>query len=86
MFINKTNDGRNNICGKKIYRLRKNIKISQILYILNIYDENSEKTLENKIIAKDLVNNIKGKNPIFKYNVGLKKINNMKLTKEKNNR
>ena len=29
MFINKTNDGLNNICGKKIAELRKNMKISQ---------------------------------------------------------
>lgn len=29
MFINKTNDGRNNICGKKISRLRVELKISQ---------------------------------------------------------
>ncbi len=29
MFINKTADGLNNICGKNIYTLRKNLKISQ---------------------------------------------------------
>ena len=29
MFINKTEDGLNNICGKKIAELRKNLKISQ---------------------------------------------------------
>lgn len=29
MFINKTNDGRNNICGKNIAYLRMAIKISQ---------------------------------------------------------
>ena len=29
MFINKTEDGLNNICGKKIGELRKNLKISQ---------------------------------------------------------
>lgn len=29
MFINKTEDGLNNICGKNVARLRKNIKISQ---------------------------------------------------------
>ena len=29
MFINKTNDGRNNICGKNIAILRKQKKISQ---------------------------------------------------------
>ena len=29
MFINKTNDGRNNICGKNISILRKQKKISQ---------------------------------------------------------
>lgn len=29
MFINKTKDGRNNICGKKISVLRKNMDISQ---------------------------------------------------------
>ena len=28
MFINKTTDGLNNICGKKISELRKNLKIS----------------------------------------------------------
>ena len=29
MFINKNADGLNNICGKKIAELRKNMKISQ---------------------------------------------------------
>lgn len=29
MFINKSKDGLNNICGKKIAILRKNLKISQ---------------------------------------------------------
>ncbi len=29
MFNNRTSDGRNNICGVKIARLRKNLKISQ---------------------------------------------------------
>ena len=29
MFINKTKDGLNNICGKNISKLRQNIKISQ---------------------------------------------------------
>ena len=29
MFINKNIDGLNNICGKKISELRKNLKISQ---------------------------------------------------------
>ena len=29
MFINKTSDGRNNVCGKNIARLRKNLKLSQ---------------------------------------------------------
>ena len=29
MFINKNIDGLNNICGKKIAKLRKNLKISQ---------------------------------------------------------
>lgn len=29
MFINKTNDGLNNVCGKNIARLRENMKISQ---------------------------------------------------------
>lgn len=29
MFINKASNGRNNICGTKIYKLRKNLKISQ---------------------------------------------------------
>ena len=29
MFINKSEDGLNNICGKKIAELRKNLKISQ---------------------------------------------------------
>ncbi len=29
MFINKTNDGRNNICGRRIAALRLNLKISQ---------------------------------------------------------
>lgn len=29
MFINKSKDGRNNLCGRKIYVLRKNMKLSQ---------------------------------------------------------
>ncbi|MBQ2694872.1 MAG: helix-turn-helix transcriptional regulator [Clostridia bacterium] len=29
MFINKTNEGLNNACGKNIARLRMNLKISQ---------------------------------------------------------
>lgn len=29
MFINKTGDGKNNICGKNISRLRMQLKISQ---------------------------------------------------------
>ncbi len=29
MFINKSKDGRNNLCGRKIYDLRKNLKLSQ---------------------------------------------------------
>jgi len=29
MFINKSKDGLNNICGKKVAVLRKNLKISQ---------------------------------------------------------
>ena len=29
MFINKTNDGLNNVCGKNIANLRGNMKISQ---------------------------------------------------------
>ncbi len=29
MFINKTTDGLNNVCGKNIARLRENMKISQ---------------------------------------------------------
>ncbi|MBR2860859.1 MAG: helix-turn-helix transcriptional regulator [Clostridia bacterium] len=29
MFINKTNDGLNNVCGKNIARLRMGMKISQ---------------------------------------------------------
>ena len=29
MFINKTKDGRNNICGKKIAKYRTDMKISQ---------------------------------------------------------
>lgn len=29
MFINKTDDGKNNICGKNIAQIRKSMKISQ---------------------------------------------------------
>ena len=29
MFINKTNEGLNNVCGKNVARLRGNMKISQ---------------------------------------------------------
>ena len=31
MFINKTQDGLNNICGRNVYALRKSLKISQRL-------------------------------------------------------
>ena len=60
------------------------IKNAEDITLLNIYADSQEKTLENKIITKDLVNNIKEKNySIFKYNVGLKKIKNKILIKEK---
>jgi len=29
MFINKTSDGLNNVCGKRIFQLRNELKISQ---------------------------------------------------------
>ncbi len=29
MFINKSKDGKNNICGDKVYELRKGLKLSQ---------------------------------------------------------
>lgn len=29
MFNNRTSDGRNNVCGTKVAKLRKNLKISQ---------------------------------------------------------
>ncbi len=29
MFVNKTSDGLNNLCGKKVYELRKGLNISQ---------------------------------------------------------
>ena len=29
MFINKTNDGLNNVCGKNVAKIRKEMKISQ---------------------------------------------------------
>lgn len=29
MFINKASDGKNNVCGKNIYKFRKQMKISQ---------------------------------------------------------
>ncbi len=29
MFINKTENGRNNVCGRKIFEIRKSMKISQ---------------------------------------------------------
>lgn len=29
MFINKTTDGRNNVCGKNVTRLRNGLKLSQ---------------------------------------------------------
>ena len=32
MFINKTSDGLNNICGKKICTLRKSLNISQRVF------------------------------------------------------
>ena len=69
---------------KDFYETFSYIKNVEDIDLLNTYADNSEKTLENKIITKDLVDNIKDKNYIiFKYNIGLKKINNMKLIKEK---
>ena len=32
MFINKTPDGKNNICGRNIYEYRKQLKISQRIF------------------------------------------------------
>ena len=29
MFINKTTDGRNNVCGQNVAKLRKSLKLSQ---------------------------------------------------------
>ena len=53
MFNNKTSDGRNNICGVKVAKLRKNLKISQRqladnLQVINLdIDKNAIQRIES---------------------------------------
>ena len=53
MFSNRTNDGRNNICGIKVAQLRKTLKISQReladrLQVINLdIDKNAVQRIES---------------------------------------
>ena len=53
MFINKSVDGNNNICGKKIYILRKGMNISQkkLADLLQIYGLDMDKNAVQRIEA-----------------------------------
>ena len=53
MFINKSNDGKNNICGKRIAAIRKEMKISQRMLAdrLQIYGLDVDKNAIQRIEA-----------------------------------
>lgn len=53
MFINKSNDGKNNICGKSIAAIRKDMKISQRILAdrLQIYGLDVDKNAIQRIEA-----------------------------------
>ena len=77
MFINKANDGKNNICGKNVARLRKELNISQRaladkLQILGIdIDKNAIQRIE---AGKRFVTDIELKALSSLYNVSMKKL------------
>ena len=53
MFINKAQDGRNNICGKNVARMRKELKISQRVLAdrLQLYGLDVDKNAVQRIEA-----------------------------------
>lgn len=77
MFINKANDGKNNICGKNVARLRKEINISQReladkLQILGIdIDKNAIQRIE---AGKRFVTDIELKALSSLFNVSMEKL------------
>ena len=76
MFINKANDGKNNICGKNVARLRKELNISQRaladkLQILGIdIDKNAIQRIE---AGKRFVTDIELKALSSLFNVSMEK-------------
>lgn len=77
MFINKANDGKNNICGKNVARLRKEINISQReladkLQVLGIdIDKNAIQRIE---AGKRFVTDIELKALSSLFNVSMEKL------------
>ena len=77
MFINKANDGKNNICGKNVARLRKELNISQRaladkLQILGIdIDKNAIQRIE---AGKRFVTDIELKPLSSLFNVSMEKL------------
>ncbi len=77
MFINKANDGKNNICGKNVARLRKELNISQRaladkLQILGIdIDKNAIQRIE---AGKRFVTDIELKALSSLFNVSMEKL------------
>ena len=77
MFINKANDGKNNICGKNVARLRKELNISQRaladkLQILGIdIDKNAIQRIE---AGKRFVTDIELKALASLFNVSMEKL------------
>ena len=77
MFINKANDGKNNICGKNVARLRKELNISQRaladkLQILGIdIDKNAIQRIE---AGKRFVTVIEVKALSSLFNVSMEKL------------
>ena len=77
MFINKANDGKNNICGKNVARLRKELNISQRaladkLQILGIdIDKNAIQRIE---AGKRFVTDIELKALSSLFNVTMEKL------------
>ncbi|MDO4300045.1 MAG: helix-turn-helix transcriptional regulator [Clostridia bacterium] len=79
MFINKANDGTNNLCGKNISRLRKEMNISQRaladkLQILEIdVDKNAIQRIES---GKRFVTDIELKALSSLFNVSMDELTN----------
>ena len=77
MFINKTNDGRNNICGKNIAILRKQKKISQRILAEKMQvngidiDKNAIQRIES---GKRLVTDIESKAFANFFNINMDKL------------